>query len=100
MTDAEEQSLKEYMEPIAKEVSKMSVKELDEHFDKVDTNNFASCPSCGKKPNAWKSKDKKVGVVRCCDADVVLVTMEPNSISDCSMDKHWRKVKRLERSAE
>lgn len=93
MTDADKESLKSTLGRIAKDVSELSNEKLDETFSKVDASNFATCPSCGKQPNVWKSKDERVGVIRCCGKkDVVLVTIEPNRISNFALDKWWRKI--------
>lgn len=81
------------MECIARDVSELSNEKLDEKFSKVDAGNFAPCPSCGKQPNVWKSKNERIGVVRCCGVkDVVIVTIEPNRISNLTLDKWWRKA--------
>lgn len=92
MTDADKEFLKSTMERIARDVSELSNEKLDETFSKVDASNFATCPSCGKQPNVWKSKDERVGVIRCCGKDVVLVTIKPNRISNSAIDKRWRKL--------
>ena len=80
------ESERSILEILAKGIDKHSDSELDSdpNYYRVDES-ISICPLCKARPRAWLSKEKDVGILRCCSFGTVIVTpdteKEPVTIS-------------------